>query len=247
MRDMRVADGFRALKVPGMASEYERQELTPDERQLPMTERLLQMIHAEFDMRADRRTARLLAVSGLNPAFIPEKLTYAADRSLDRNLITELATCQYVKHGHNVTITGATGSGKTFVGTALGRGAIRQGVPVRYFRTHRLVEDLAVAHIDGSIRKVRAALRKAPLLILDEFGLFEISEQGKEEILDILEDRAGSGSTIVIGQLSIKEWHEFIGTPLLADAILDRILCRSYNIDLGGGTLRPRKPDALTD
>ena len=247
MRDSRISEGLNALKLAGMAAEYERQEADPASSQLSMSERLAQMIIAEQDLRADRRTQRLLNKSGLNPAIIPEKLVYRDGRGLDRGLMAELLACQYIKHGHNITITGATGSGKTYVGSALGRAAVRQGIPVFYFRAHRLVENLAIARIDGSIRRVRAALRKAPLLILDEFGLFDINEQGKEEILDILEDRVGSGSTIVLGQLSIKEWHEFIGTPLLADAILDRILCRSYNINLHGGTMRERRPEAPVD
>lgn len=247
MRDTRVTDGLKALQLVGMAAEYERQEMALVAQDLPYPERIMQMIHAEIDWKADRRSARLLKASGLNPAVIPERLHYGIERGMDRSLIAELCTCQFIRLAQNVTIVGATGNGKTFLGSALGRCAIRQGIAVRYYRAHRLVEDFAVARLDGSIRRLRAALRKVPLLILDEFGLFDISDQGKEELLDVLEDRAGTGSTIVIGQLSVKEWHDFIGTPLLADAILDRILCRSYNIELTGESMRVRNPNAAPE
>ena len=147
--------------------------------------------------------------------------------------------------GHNATIVGATGSGKSYLAMALGRAAIRQGIPVRYYRTHLLLEDVEVARVDGSIRKLRTQLRKYGLLILDEFGLHELSDQAKEDLLDILEERVGRASTIVIGQRAISEWHDFIGRPLMADAILDRILHHSYNINLRGKSLRERRPPAL--
>jgi DNA replication protein DnaC len=125
----------------------------------------------------------------------------------------------------------------------LGRAAIRQGLSVvYYYRTHLLLEDIAIARIDGSIRKARHSLRKLHLLILDEFGLHDLDDQGKEDMLDIFEDRAGSASTIVIGQRAIAEWHAFLAHPLLADALLDRILCRSYNIELKGRSMRERTP-----
>lgn len=242
MSDYRITDGLRSLKLSGMIEEYERQQITPANSELGFSRRLQMLICAEADARADRRCKRLLVESGLNPSIVPEAIDYNPARSLDRSLIEELLTCRWIGQGHNITIVGPSGGGKSYLASAIGRGAIRQGLSVRYTRSHILTEDMGLARIDGSLRKLRNQIKKVDLLILDEFGLHELDEQGKEDLLDALEERTGTRSTIVVGQRAIEEWHAFIGTPLLADAILDRMLCRAYNIALQGDSLRCRYP-----
>lgn len=245
MTDHHIAPELRALKLGGMADEYVRQQTLASAVTQPFSDRLIQMIHAENDARADRKRARLLSASQLHHTATPEDLVYSIDRGLDESQIKEMQNCNWIRHGHNATIVGATGSGKSYLAMALGRAAIRQGIPVRYYRAHLLLEDVEVARVDGSIRKLRTQLRKYGLLILDEFGLHELNDQAKEDLLDILEERVGRASTIVVGQRAISEWHDFIGRPLMADAILDRILHHSYNINLRGKSLRERKPPTL--
>lgn len=242
MLDRQVTDGLRALKLSGMADEFERQQQTMSSASQPASDRIMQLIHAENDARTDRRRKRLLLSSGLNASIAPEDLNLASDRGLDPTMINEMLTCNWIRQANNATIVGATGGGKTFVATALGRAAIRQGLSVGYRRTHLLLEDIAVARLDGTIRKMRQQLCKLNLIILDEFGLHALDEQAKEDLLDILEDRVGSSSTVVVGQRAVNEWHDFIDRPLLADALLDRILCRAYNIEIKGRSLRNRKP-----
>jgi len=243
MTDSHVTDGLRSLKLSGMADEFARQQAAPVNSELAISQRLQMMICAEQDVRADRRRKRLLADSGLNPTIAPEALDFSPARGLDRAQIEELLTCQWIRLANNATIVGPTGSGKSFLAAALGRAAIRQGLAVRYGRAHMLAEDMAVARVDGSLRKLRQQMRKCDLLIIDEFGLHELDEQAKEDLLDILEERAGVKSTIVVGQRAVAEWHDFIATPLLADAILDRMLYQSYNLKLLGESMRRRKPE----
>ena len=186
---------------------------------------------------------RLLAESGLDTASVPEAVNFDPRRGLDRSVIEELFNCRWIRLGNNATIVGMTGGGKTYLAQALGRAAIRQGMSLRYKRAHLLTEDLALARIDGSLRKLRQLYSKCDLLIIDDFALSEIDDQANEDLLDILDSRAGQKSTIVVGQRAIAEWHTFIGAPLIADAMLDRILCRAYNITLRGESMRKRAPN----
>lgn len=145
MTDHHIAPELRALKLGGMADEYIRQQTLASAVTQPFSERLMQMIHAENDARADRKRARLLSTSQLHHLAMAEDLIYSNDRGFDESQIKEMQNCNWIRHAHNATIVGATGSGKSYLAMALGRAAIRQGIPVRYYRTHLLLEDVDVA------------------------------------------------------------------------------------------------------
>lgn len=142
-------------------------------------------------------------------------------------------------------VTGLTGTGKTWLACALGMRAARKGHTVVYRRVGRMLEELEVAHADGSLAKVRNQLAKVDLLILDDFGLTQLNNRGRADLLEVLDDRVGSGATIVAGQMPIKDWHAFINDPALADAILDRLIHSSHKLVLKGESMRKRNGGAL--
>jgi DNA replication protein DnaC len=161
-----------------------------------------------------------------------EDLNYRDRTGLDRSQIAALAACDWIRANQNVLIHGATGSGKSFLACALGHQACRNGLSVLYVRAPRLFEELTLCHADGSFRKRLAAIAKISVLIIDDFAIAPIGPRERNDLLELVDDRVGTRSCIVTSQLPIEDWHDYIGDPTLADAILDRILHRSHRIHL---------------
>ena len=147
-------------------------------------------------------------------------LDYSSARGLDKTVIRALARCNYVKNHENVLIVGSTGTGKTYLACALAHKACLEGFTARYERLSRLLESIQTARADGTYPKLVASLAKIDVLLIDDFGLSPIVGNGRNDLLDILEDRSGRRSTIVTSQLPVNEWHAAIGDDTLADAIL---------------------------
>lgn len=235
-------DALHALRLHGMRQALEQQLVqTTTYAELPFDQRLGNLVDAETTFRDNRRLNRILKVARLKDKAMPEDLIYRGDRNLDRNLVSDLLTCQWVAHHKNLILTGPTGTGKTWIACALGMQAARMGYPVLYHRISLLLEAFGIAHADGSITRLRAQLGKAELLILDDFGLAPFTPRGKSDLLNLLDDRIGSGSTVIAGQLPMKGWHDFIDDPAVADAILDRLIHSAHKIQLKGESMRKQQ------
>jgi len=233
---------LRELRLDAMASALEEQQGIPDIRELSFEDRLGLLVEREAVAREDRRLARLLRQARLRlPASI-EDIDFRTPRGLDRSVLLRLASANWVRQAQVVLITGATGTGKTFVSCALAQAACRQGLSVRYFRTARLLEELALARADGSWPRFLERLQKTRLLVLDDFGLVPLSEVERRDLLEVIEDRTGRQATLVTSQLPIEHWHEAVGDATFADAILDRLVHHSHRIPLTGASMRREKP-----
>ncbi len=233
---------LRELRLDGMASALEEQQGVPDVQELSFDDRLGLLIEREATVREDRRLTRLLRQARLRlPASI-EDLDLRSPRGLDRSYILRLTGSDWVRHHEVVLITGATGTGKTFLACALAQAACRHGLSSRYFRLPRLLEELALARADGSYPKFLDRLQKTRLVVIDDFGLAPLGESGRRDLLEVLEDRVGRQATLVTSQLPLEHWHEAVGDSTLADAILDRIVHHAHRIQLKGGSMRKNKP-----
>ncbi len=231
-------DQMRELRLHGMAEGLELQMHQQAYAELPFEQRAGMLVDAEVSYRNTARFKRLMKNAKLKFHAEPENFDFRPDRALDRAVIADLLTCEWINRKRNLILTGKTGTGKTWAACALAVQAARKGMPVLYKRITRLLEEMAIAHEDGSIGKLRSVLAKQKLLLLDDFGLVPLTPRGKSDLLEILDDRIGTASTIVMGQMPTKEWHGFINDPALADAILDRLLHSSYKLALKGETLR---------
>lgn len=238
MNTTTVINQLHDLGLKGMAEAVEHHSTSPAYAEMPFLDRFMHLLHAEAAWRDDRRRERIVRAARLKIPAAAEDLDFRAGRGLDRSQIAELLTCGWIRARENVVLTGATGTGKTHMACALGGQAARHGLTVRYARTHELLEAMAIAHQDGSIARMRASLARFHLLILDDFGLAPMTEVGKQDLLDIVDARTQSASLLLAGQLPLKDWHAYIDHPMVADAILDRVINTTHKIQLSGESMR---------
>lgn len=233
-------DKLQTLRLTGMVKALSEQMHLPESADLSFEERLGLLVDRELTERSDRRLTARLRQAKLRLSACLEDLHYRHPRGLEKSLMSTLASCQWIRERHNVLITGPTGIGKTWLACALGHQACREGYTVLYLRLPRLLQELPIAKGDGRYPKLMASLAKTDLLILDDGGLAMLNDENRRDLLDLLEDRHDRRATIVTSQLPVEHWHEAIGHPTLADAILDRLIHNAYKITLKGESMRKR-------
>lgn len=230
---------LRSLRLDGMVRAIEDQARSAAATSLGFEERLTLLVQREVAWRDDRRVARLLKAARLKVSTAcVEDINWRASRALDKSLVTALAGGDWLRHGQSLLITGATGCGKTWLACALAHQAARAGFSVLYTRAARLFDELQVAHGDGSFARRLAQLAKLDLLVIDDFAISPIGAAERNDLLEVLDDRVGTRSTLITSQLPVRAWHTYLDDPTLADAILDRVVHSSHKIELKGKSLR---------
>ena len=232
---------LRGLRLDGMARAFEEQLTQPAATGLAFEERFALLVDRELAWRDTRRLERLLKQAKLKygDACI-ENLDTRSVRGLDARQIASLAGADWIRAGHNLLITGATGLGKSWLACALGQAACRQGFSVLYTRFGRLLEELRIAHGDGTFGRRLQQLAKTDLLILDDFALAPIGQPERTDLLEVLDDRTSGKATLITSQLPVDHWHTYLNDPTLADAILDRVVHSSHRLVLNGESLRKK-------
>jgi DNA replication protein DnaC len=236
-------DKLAELKLTGMQRAYQEQLNAPDYHSLAFDERLGLLVDREHDDRHNRRLKTRLAKARLRLGAAIEDLDYRHPRGLDKSLMLSLAGGAFVRQRQNLILTGPTGTGKTYIACALGHNACRQGFTVQYHRAQRLFGELALAKGDGRYPKLLAALAKTDLLILDDWATAILTDEQRRDLFEIVEDRHGRRSTLLAAQMPLEHWHQTIGEPTLADAILDRLVHNAHKIALKGESMRKKKND----
>ena len=228
-----------AMRLLGMLEAWREQQQTTSANGLSFDERFALLVDAEELHRENRRLTRYMrdAKLRISSACI-EDLDYGASRSLDRAVVRQLATCRWITEQQNVTITGATGVGKTCLACALAHQACRKGHRAIYRRASRFFDELTLARADGTYEKLLARLARVDVLVIDDWGLAPMKASERRDLLEVLEDRYATRSTIITRQLPTSKWHEHIGDPTLADAICDRVLHNAHKILLKGPSRR---------
>lgn len=232
---------LNALKLTGMAKALSEQMDMPDISELSFEERLGLMVDREVADRDNRKLALRLKKAKFRETACMENIDYRAKRGLDKSMMLSLTSCQWVREHNNCLLVGPTGIGKTYIACAMGHKACMEGYTALYFRLPKLLDELEVAGKDGRYGKLAKAIGKADLVILDDLGLDPMTAEHRRCMFEIIEDRYGLRSTIVTSQLPVSNWHESIGDPTLADAILDRVVHNAYKVVMNGESMRKKR------
>lgn len=247
MLNHQTADKLSGMRLSAMSKEYRRQLEQVSTASLSFDERFGMLVDSEWTSRKSNQHQRLLKTANLrirNACL--EDLDYSPKHNLDKHTVSRLADCAWIKEGRNLIITGATGTGKTYLASAFGNAACRQGYKVKYYRVNRLLTDLAIGHGDGSYNKLMRDLKKTDLVILDDFGMAILDPISSRDLLEVIEDRFGSKGTIIATQLPVTGWHDLFEDSTIADAILDRVIHNSYRFEpKGDSKRRDNNPDSL--
>lgn len=201
---------------------------------------LAQLADGERQNRKRYKTQLFLKLRKLRFSAGLEELSYSKERNLSKEQIAQMADCSFIDRAENILISGATGAGKSFLACALGHQACVIGYKVLYLNLNRFTEKILVAKLDGSFVKLLNQLEKVKLLVLDDFGLAPLDQNTRLALLQILEDRYARKSVVIVSQLPISKWHEYIGEPTLAEAIMYRLFANAHRFELKGESLRKK-------
>jgi DNA replication protein DnaC len=240
-----IMDKLTAMRLAGMAKALAEQMEMSDLANLTFEERLGLMVDREMSEREDRRLAARLRKAKLRVQACVEDIDFRHKRGLDKSLVMSLAGGEWIRGRQNLIITGPTGVGKTYLACALVHKACLMGYSALYHRLPNLLREITIARADGSYPQKMTAFAKASLIALDDWGLDRLTREQRLDLLELLEDRHGLKSTLVAAQIPLDHWHEIIGDPTLADAILDRLVHSAHKIELKGESMR-KKYSTLT-
>jgi len=236
-----ILDRLQTLRFFGMLSALEEQMKMPDIEKLSFEDRFGLLVDRETADRQNRRFNTRLRKAKLRQNACIEDIDFRHQRGLDKSLIMQLASGQWIKEANNVLIIGPTGVGKTYIACALAHKACQLDYSTMYFRLPRLLQQLDVAKGDGRYAKMVKSFAKTDLFVIDDWGLKKLIKEQSHDLLEIFEDRHRLRSTFITSQLPVEHWHEIIGNPTLADAILDRLVHNAYRINLKGESMRKNK------
>ena len=235
-----IKSTLQSLRLPGMAAYWENLLETRQVDKLTLADGMQLLIQAEKDSRTCNRINRLLkAASFPHPALV-EEIDMDPARGVEASLISQLSTCDFIRDGRSIIITGATGTGKSYLAIALGDRACRLGMTVAYFNMQRLLERLDLERLQGHAIRFLDRLAKTDLLILDDFGMKKLQGQQQNDFEQLVDDRYRKKGLIITSQLPVKDWYDVIGNELIAEACLDRLVHKSVRIQLNGESLRKK-------
>jgi DNA replication protein DnaC len=237
---MKIQQLMQTLRLQGMHQMFSSWQETSEPSGLTLNEGLTLLLNAELQNRDHRKKERLTKQAGFRYTAYPEEIIYNANRGLDKDQVISLTDGQYIQEGRTILISGQTGSGKSFMASALGHQACVQGFKTTYFNMQKLSAQLKLCRIDGSSVKFFDRLAKKDLLIIDDFGLTVLDQQQRLDLMEIIEDRHRRRATIIVSQLPFAGWYDAIGDQTIADAIMDRLVHQSLMITLKGESLRKK-------
>ncbi len=236
-----LKDGLQQLKLLAFIEVFNEVVLNTAHT-LTMEEALSMMVDREIIYRNNKRVARLLKATKLRyPQASVSSIGYNDQQRFNADQVRELTHCHWVQKGKSIVMTGAAGTGKSYLACALAHQACQMAYKTQYFRVTRLIEVLRLSHADGSYARLLEQLAKLDLLVLDDWGIDQLDRQARRDLLEVLEDRYAKSSTIITSQLPISGWHQFIGDDTIADAVCDRVVNNAYHIEVKGESKRKQK------
>ena len=232
---------LRGMRLFGMHDAFKTSLENTLKEQMTQDQFVAHLVSSEWDNRRNRAIERAVKMAAFRYNASLEEIDYTFERGLDRNQVERLAALEFIKESKDLFITGPTGTGKSYLATALGNKACQDGYKVLYASTAKLMSQLKIAKIKGSIINDFKRIERMDLLILDDFGMQAFDSQARGILMDIIEDRHQKRSTIITSQIPVKGWYDVIGEKTIADAILDRLVHHSLRVELYGESIRKRR------
>jgi DNA replication protein DnaC len=230
-----------AMKLNGLAEAWEEQRQQPHSTDLSFDDRLAMLVERQWIWKENRALATRLQYAGLKQTACLEDIDFRHPRGLKRAAIDQLASCDWIRHHRHCLITGPTGVGKSYLGCALAHKACREGFRALYYYVPKLFRQLNLAQADGSLTRLLKKLARVDLLLIDDWGLTPLKPDQYRLFLEILDDRQGTGATLITSQYPVNTWHELVGDATVGDAILDRLVHSAHLLELKGESLRKKK------
>jgi DNA replication protein DnaC len=241
MLNEQTFDKLYLMKLLGMAEAFKEQSQQPSFQDLSFDERFGILVDRQWTWKENTRLKRLLKEAKLKLQACVEDIDFKTSRGIEKSVLLNLASCNWIRNHQNLLISGPTGVGKTFLACALAQKACRDGFRTVYLRCPQFFYQIALARADGSYGSLIKKLSKTHLLVLDDLGLAPLTDTERRDLLEVIEDRHGNTSTLITSQLPIENWHDHIGDPTIADAILDRLIHNAHRIQLKGGSMRKKQ------
>ena len=234
-----LASKLRKMKLSAMADKLDEQCANPNIDLVPASSRIEELVNAEWDIRYNKKLSRYFSAARLRyPDASLDDSLYDPERKIDADVITALSTCDWVAEGRNILVTGYAGTGKTYIVNALCVSAIRKFMTVRYGKAMDLIYEIQKADLENRHEQMVKETKKIDVLVIDDFGLMELSADKTRGLFEIIDAREGVKSTVVIAQLPVSSWYSLFGDNTYADAIMDRLVHRAYRIELNGKNMR---------
>ena len=241
MFNEQTLDKLYLMKLLAMAEGFKEQLQQPSSHDLSFDERFGMLVDRQWIWKENKRLKQLLKEAKLKLQASVEDIDYKTPRGIEKSVMMNLISCNWIRNHQNLLISGPTGVGKTFLACALAQKACREGFRTLYLRSPQFFYQIALARADGSYGTLMKRLSKAHLLVLDDLALTPLNDTERRDLLEVTEDRHGSSSTFITSQLPIENWHDHIGDPTIADAILDRLIHNAHRIQLKGGSMRKKQ------
>ena len=241
MLNEQTFDKLYLMKLLGMAEAFKEQLQQPSFQDLSFDERLGILIDRQWTWKENTRLKRLLKEAKLKLQACVEDIDFKTSRGIEKSVLLNLSSCNWIRSHQNVLIAGPTGVGKTFLACALAQKACRDGFRTFYLRCPQFFYQISLARADGSYGSLIKRFSKTHLLVLDDLGLAPLTDTERRDLLEVIEDRHGNTSTLITSQLPVENWHDHIGDPTIADAILDRLIHNAHRIPLKGGSMRKKQ------
>ena len=241
MLNEQTFDKLYGMKLLGMAEAFKEQAQQPSFQDLSFDERFGLLVDHQWTWKENARLKRLLQEAKLKLQACVEDIDFKTSRGIEKSVLLNLASCNWIRNHQNLLISGPTGVGKTFLACALAQKACREGLRTLYLRSPQFFYQIALARADGSYGSLIKKFSKTHLLVLDDLGLTPLADTERKDLLEVIEDRHGNTSTLITSQLPVENWHDHIGDPTIADAILDRLIHNAHRIQLKGGSMRKKQ------